>query len=372
MRLLIINHEYPPIGGGAATITKELVGRLKKRGHKIHILTGSNPSKSSTMTTVNTNRKSNASGSIVEFIRFVLLSLFQLRKVEKQFSPEIIVAFFTIPGGLVALIYKILYKKPYAVSIRGGDIPGFQMGKKYGFFQKLSKPLVKLICRRARGIHVNSLRLKQLTMNNGISEQKITLLPNGKTFTTSNCPVKPSDGKIMLLFTGRLSKQKNLAVFIQALSNIKGNFRFTIIGDGPEKQQLQNIVSDLFLQEKVRFFSWTTRKKLAEHYKKAHIFVLPSLDEGMSNSALEAVARGCALMSSINAHLQWQDKEILEKWVVKDYNNPAAWEKKLARIFINSEKINIINKRMFEYIKTNNNWDTLIPEYERFIKQCVV
>ncbi|MFP4547625.1 MAG: glycosyltransferase family 4 protein [Fidelibacterota bacterium] len=371
MKILLINHEFPPNGGGAATITQELYKRLKQHNHKVHLLTGAVDQKNEDMTTVLTGRKAASKGSVNEFLLFIVKGFLKLKSVNRSFSPEVVLAFFTIPGGFLAMGYKFLFKVPYIVSLRGGDVPGFQLGGRYKRFQTFARPFIKMVCKHAAVVHVNSRRLAYLAGQTGIHSGKIRMLPNGITIREMPARNNLPKGKIKFLYTGRLSEQKNLGVFIKALALLQKDFQFKLIGDGPCKAHLQSLVRKKGLAEKVIFDTWKNREALDRQYREAHIFVLPSLDEGMSNSALEAVANQCALLSSANAHLQWEDETIKRNWVVSDYRNPIAWKEKLQYLLENPALINESSQQMRKFIVRNNNWDNLYPKYEEMLKQCV-
>ena len=371
MKILFINHEFPPIGGGAATISKELFLRFQNDSNDIFLLTDNIQNNNENIIKINTGRKSNSQGSILEFIKFLLFGIFKLKFINRKFSPDIIFAFFTIPGGLLAFVNKLLYKTPYIVSIRGGDIPGFQLGKKQELIQKIAKPIIKLVCKHAEVVHVNSQRLFNLALENGIDKNQIKYIPNGINISNHNYRENNVNDKLKMLFTGRLSKQKNLDVFIEALSLIKNDYLFTIIGDGPEKEKLEKLIISKNLTLKVIIEDWKSRKELTQIYSQYNIFVLPSLDEGMSNSALEAVENQCVLLSSSNAHLQWSDEDIMNNWVVSDYQDPIAWKNCLENIYKNFDTINDISLKMKKFIMINNDWNILFEQYNQLVKKCV-
>ncbi|MBN2280397.1 MAG: glycosyltransferase family 4 protein [Candidatus Marinimicrobia bacterium] len=369
MRILLINHEFPPIGGGAATITRELFLRFEKAGHDIHLLTGSHPLKNPKITSVRTGRKSHAQGSIPEFLRFIIFGIIQLRRIHRKFQPDVVIAFFTLPGGIVARFNKRIFKTPYLVSVRGGDMPGFQLGRKHEIFQWLANPFIRKVCRSSDRVHCNSKRLYDLTLQNAIDPDKIQILPNGIDCQVCSDRDNVVSERIKLLFTGRLSQQKNLATFLKALVSLPFDYRFTIIGNGPEQKKLMEFSQAHHLS--IEFIDWKSREELNRLYQEYNVFILPSLDEGMSNSALEAVAHQCALLASKNACLQWEDEELLKDWVVEDYLNPEAWKKCLENIYNKLNNINKISKVMKDFVIRNNRWDALFPKYEEMVRKCV-
>ena len=371
MKVLLINHEFPPNGGGAATITRELFERFDNSKHKVALLTANAPKPKINIYTFKNGRKSKSTGSIFEFIKFFIFGLFQLKKINSLEKPDVVFAFFSIPGGILAYVNKWRFNVPYIVSIRGGDIPGFQLGKWQEFLQKLATPVIKLVCKNANYVHVNSQRLKYLTEQIGIPSEKIKYIPNGTKINDNTLIEKQINSHLKLLFTGRLSIQKNLMAFMQALTMVNYNYTFTIIGNGPQRRKIFNFVKKHNLQKKVTFVSWTSRRRLDEYYRNNHVFILPSLDEGMSNSALEAVKHQCALLASENAHLQWQDKDLMDNWVINDYTNPEEWKKSLDYIFANTQEINKTSKKMKQFILDNNDWDKIFNQYMNLVESCV-
>ncbi len=377
MNIFCINHEYPPVGGGAATVTRELLSRLCARGHRIVLLTEEVPKGVSDrekpefqVFRINAGRKSVSRGSYLEFVRFFIKSLRMLRKIHKEFRPDITFAFFTIPGGLLAMIQKWWYGTPYIVSIRGGDMPGFIIDKKLALIHFLSKPLIKLICKQAALIHTNSERLRELTQKT-ISDIQVNIIPNGVTFDAKPPIRKLMNGSLRILFVGRLSRQKNLDTFLLGISilpdHIKEKVKFTIVGEGPEKQRLEKLVKEHDLSDSVYFQTWADRKDLKAIYM-AHTFsVIPSLDEGMPNSALESVISGCPVLGSRSGSLAWEDSDLKKHWIVDNTLDVTEWKNRLISLYEMRNGVQQEFVKMYAFVKQNYNWDSLIDEYENIL-----
>jgi glycosyltransferase involved in cell wall biosynthesis len=71
-----------------------------------------------------------------------------------------------------------------------------------------------------------------------------------------------------------------------------------IVGDGNEKPSLEQLTLGLGLEDKVVFTGAVPHKDVLQYYHKANVFVLPSLNEGMSNTMLEALACGLPLIAT--------------------------------------------------------------------------
>ncbi|MEZ2236829.1 glycosyltransferase family 4 protein [Microcoleus sp.] len=102
--------------------------------------------------------------------------------------------------------------------------------------------------------------------------------------------------QINLLFVGRLVPYKCADIVIEAIGRldpvIKNKTRLTIVGDGPERNNLENRVQELKLGEIVSFAGWVNQQETLDYYKKADIFCFPSIREFGGAVVMEAMACG--------------------------------------------------------------------------------
>ena len=104
------------------------------------------------------------------------------------------------------------------------------------------------------------------------------------------------------LFVGRLSPEKRVKEFLEAWAEIfseeraRPHIRLVIVGGGPEEAALRRAVADLDLAGTVTLTG--PKDDLLPYYRAADVFILPSISEGLSNSMLEAMACGVAIMAS--------------------------------------------------------------------------
>lgn len=104
------------------------------------------------------------------------------------------------------------------------------------------------------------------------------------------------------LFVGRLSPEKRVKEFLEAWAEIfteereRPHIRLVIVGGGPEEAALRKAVADLDLAGTVTLTG--PKDDLLPYYRAADVFILPSISEGLSNSMLEAMACGVAIMAS--------------------------------------------------------------------------
>lgn len=166
-------------------------------------------------------------------------------------------------------------------------------------FYGLRKILAQQVCQQADSIRTVSVRLKNYLVHNfKIAPEKITVVPVFVDLATlKNSPLdidlkQKYPQQFIFLFVGRLVAVKNIPLILRALSKLDQSlaFKFVIVGDGPAKNTLINLVQELHLQTKVEFVGWV--KNLSSFYKTADCLILASDSEGRGMVVEEAVACG--------------------------------------------------------------------------------
>ncbi|RJP75622.1 MAG: glycosyltransferase family 4 protein [Desulfobacteraceae bacterium] len=296
MKILMLNYEFPPLGGGAANATSHILKEFSNFNDlNIHLVTSSTGkakiqefSHNIAIHYLDIGKKKTALHyqSNTELIRYSFQSFIYSRELVHKTPFDLIHAFFGIPCGFIAMNLN----KPYIVSLRGSDVP---------FYNKRFKKLDTLIFKRlSRKIWANSFKtisnsekLKTLALQSA-SNQKIDVIPNGidsKFFIPSY--QKKELKQLHLLSVGRLIERKGFEYLINSVKNLS-NVMLTIVGDGPQKKYLQK----LSIGFPIHFTGYVPHNRMPEIYKAHDIFILPSLNEGMSNTVLEAMACGLPII----------------------------------------------------------------------------
>lgn len=162
---------------------------------------------------------------------------------------------------------------------------------KAGFFGKLTENrMVKLTDKIITVSNKTKEDLRKIK-----SEETAVVVPNGIDLDKIN-GITPSHDKADVLFVGRLIKEKNVDLLLKALVEVKKvypSFKCMIIGEGPEKQQLENLTEKLGLVENVEFTGFLEEyQDVLAHMKSSKVLVLPSVREGFGMVVVEANACG--------------------------------------------------------------------------------
>ncbi len=133
-----------------------------------------------------------------------------------------------------------------------------------------------------------------------MGEKKLVIIPNPISTDFSPPVVNASTQKSkenIVLTVGRLNSQKAQDVLIKAFASSKnGGWKLYLVGEGEERERLENLIDSYGLQQKVLLLGRV--EKMQEVYEKAKIFAFSSIFEGFPNALIEAMYFGLACVST--------------------------------------------------------------------------
>ena len=156
-------------------------------------------------------------------------------------------------------------------------------------------------CNRFELVTFPSAALSDHVRTKGLTVPSL-VLGNAIAFARAPEPTRqPSAGRFVLLFVGRLSPEKNLALLVRAFATFHARFPFAelwLAGAGPQRQALETLAASSGIAAQVRFLGHLPNAELANAYRAADAFVLPSLFETQGMVCIEAMQFGTPLVVS--------------------------------------------------------------------------
>jgi glycosyltransferase involved in cell wall biosynthesis len=290
MKIIQVSSYYPPHLGGQENVVQDLAQQLAAAGHEAHVLTS----------TMGGGKRgvSNEKGVKVKrmwcarefghapIMPCIIPTLLRIGRgdcvvhvhIGQAFTPEI-----------VWLLSKFCNFR-YVAELHIDFEPSGPAGVLLPFYKRF---VLGRVLRSAAAVVVLNERTlkivrkkygvtgKALVMNNGIDESYFAV-PRVK-----QSPVPPK--KLRLLFVGRLSKQKNLSILLQAMAITKRDVHLDIVGEGDERASIVKMIRDLKL-DNVKLHGRLHRQAVLEFYEKCDALVMPSLYEAQPLVLLEAMA----------------------------------------------------------------------------------
>lgn len=376
MNILIISHEYPPIGGGGANACMYLSKEYARHGHSIDIITvwweGTQEKEISVDNTIRifrirAKRQKKESCSFAEMLDFIIKAKTKaddLVKGKKNTNSnyDICQIFFGIPSGVIGYYLKKEYHLPYVVRFGGGDIPGFQARFKQVY--KIISPAIRKIWGNANGLVANSKGLKELALR-FCDEYPVSIINNGVDTEVFKPRHKEGDGDpVTLLFISRLIERKGLQFIIPKMRKIREatnrDVRLLIVGDGPYRLNLEQMTKKEKIENQVIFFGQKDKKELPALYQQGDFFIFPSQKEGMPNAVLEAMACGLPIVMS---PCQGSEELIAGNGIIADANMEEFYESIIKMIKLDQEEKNRMAHESRERAVKLFSWESKAGEY---------
>ena len=200
-----------------------------------------------------------------------------------------------------------------------------------------------------------------------VPDSKIAVIPNGVDQVISHNKKTSRDAVVSILYVGVLFEAKGVQYTIKALSVLKKRYnrecRFDIVGDGPYRTTLENLVRDLDLEDSVNFCGIMTGENLLRKFEEASVFVLLSRSETYGIVVAEALAMGTpCIVANIDA-LQEFTKEpgCFSVGYPPDANEVANL---IIKIYDNEIKVGPFSKKI-------RTWDKVAVHYEKLYEQIL-
>lgn len=345
MKILILNYEYPPLGGGAGVVSRYHAQGLAEKSHEIIVLTTWFEGEKEfeqignlKIIKLKSRRKYTYKSTPDEWLSWISKSKKFLSKFLSENKIDYCFAHFALPGGELAKYINRKFKIPYAVISHGQDIPWF-FPKQMFKYHVATYFWIKNICKRAdKLILLTSDMKKNADRFMGKNKHKNIVIPNGCETKTFYPDYIKKAKKFKIIFVGRLVAQKDPFTFLKAISlvakGLNGLFELDVLGNGPLLEKMKLFVTKNKLDEIVNFKGWVSKEIMLEEYQSAHLQVISSKAEAMSIAALESLSSGMYIISTpvsgntdiiekgINGEFfNFGDYNALSRRIIDFYNN---------------------------------------------------
>lgn len=301
LRVLMLNLEYPPLGGGAAPVTQGLARALAGRGHQVDIVTmgyrrlpREEQDGGVRVFRVQGIRARLELSHVHELATYVWSGLRKARALSRAASYDVCHCHFIVPTGIIAYVLRAPGRfPPYVITSHGSDVPGFNPDR-FTLLHRMTPPLLRRVLKRSSGLIVPSAALETLIRSQFAGDvPALTRIPNGVAL--DQFTRRPKEPRVLV--ATRLFGRKGVHHVIRALASITGHgHTLEVAGDGPERKELEHLAHQLDVP--ARFHGWLPSSSLYPLFERSRIFVLASSSDNFPVSLLEAMAAGCAIITT--------------------------------------------------------------------------
>lgn len=373
MKLLMLNYEFPPIGGGAGHAHLCLLKELAHQQNlQIDVLTSCSGGElvieefapNIRIYKIGIHKKHLHYWTKLEVIEWLWKGRRVYAKLLKENAYHLVHAFFAFPSGWFC--YRTADQLPYLLSLRGSDVPGYNT--RLGLDYKILAGLFKKIWSGASRIVANSQGLRELA-EAFMPQLEIAVIPNGVDIQCYHpAPQKKGGGPIHLLSVGRLITRKRIDWLIEGvgLAVRQGlDVRLHIVGEGNLLADLRRKASAMDLSDRIVFMGLVRREQMPEVYRTCDLFVMASQHEGMSNAMLEAIASGLPVITTPCEGVE----ELIDKnGIIVQYPDLQEFVQAINSIMTDRDRYDAMSKES-RRIAQNFSWSAVANQYIQYYEQ---
>ena len=299
MRILIATGLYPPDIGGPATYSKLLFEKLYT--YDVEVI-------------VAWFGEVRYLPKIIRHIAYFFLVLRKSKGVDAIYAQDPLGTGF--PAMLVAMalrkryLLKVVGDRAWEIAVQSYAVHDTLdvFSKKYRYVPSilLFKFVQRIVCGFAEQVIVPSNYLKEILMNWGVKETKVSVIYNAFS------PPRQSVGKSalraklgltgkVLVSIGRLVPWKGFEMLIALMPKVRSAYndaKLLIIGDGPDAEKLAKLIRAHKADSYVKLLGKLEQKDLFEYISASDVFVLNTSYEGLSHQLLEVMALGTPIVTT--------------------------------------------------------------------------
>jgi glycosyltransferase involved in cell wall biosynthesis len=284
--------------------------------------------------------------------------------------PDYILAYLLFPHGLVGYLVAKITRRRFIPSLIAGRIE-IELPFR-GFFRRRSGILSGFFTHMLKdsfAVTTTGTVTKAFLCRRGVEASKIHPIINPPDLSR----VKPADlPKVYdVLVVARLSPEKNLETFIQAVAMVRVSFRdvkVCIVGDGPLRGNLMRLADKLSLRECIDFVGY--QRDVAHFFNSAKVFVLTSRREGFPNVFLEAMACRLPCVVSDCGDILDLAEDGTNSLVVQDPDDAAGFAKAIESLLADSGLRERLSKGALETMR-HLSVDKVATEWECILGKAV-
>lgn len=226
-----------------------------------------------------------------DFERDVDSMVFTIMREHARTPFDVLHAQYGYPTGWATLIAAKRLRLPCLVSIQGGD------GHWVGSCCETHAQAMRRVLDHAGALLIGGRSFAEEVRDRlGTPVERFTIVP-GAVDTGRFTPGVGSDGPVRLLYHGRVDRRKGVLDFLEALPDVPGEWTATVSGIGPDVDAAHALAEALDLHGHVAFSGYAEYETVPDLYRAHDVFVSPTYAEGFSNTILEAMASGHAVLS---------------------------------------------------------------------------
>ncbi|MCC6682755.1 MAG: glycosyltransferase family 4 protein [Phycisphaeraceae bacterium] len=366
MNILCICYEYPPVGGGGGPACQGVCQSIVQQGHQVDVVTSAmrDLPRHELRQGVQIHRTSCIRrhlhySNTFELFTGLLPAYRTAIGLTSKKQYDLIHCHFVVPSGIVARAVARKTGLPYIITAHGSDIPGYNPDR-FDLVHKLIRPTWRSILRQAKVVNTPSCYLRDLIQAN--VDVPVQIIPYG--FNPPPDPGVAREDRILVVT--RMFERKGVQHVIEALRGMQTHWRLCIAGDGPYLPALKAQAEAAGVE--VEFHGYVQGPQLVKLYHSAKVFAFPSSSENFPVVLLEAMAAGCAVVTTSGTGCA---EVVGDAAITVEPDSPQQVRQALQSLLSDPDEIARLSTLARQRIE-RFHWDRIGQEFERLYTRCAL
>jgi len=369
MKIAMFTDTYVPQINGVATSVHIFRKYLEKRGHEVYIVAPVGPDddecvlkvKGITWPTEKQHKIAIAfSGKLRNFVKERKIEIlhshdpfvlgFRALKMQKEFSLPHVHTYHTL-----LVEYRHYIPKPFTPS------------------KKMVADFSGWFCNMVNSVIAPTEEIKKELLSYGV-KRRIYVIPTGidtETFSKPKRNIRKKlnlEGKKVLLYVGRLAKEKNVYFLLEVMKKMEKNVVLLMVGGGPEKEKLEAKAREEDLN--IIFTGYVPREELVDYYHAADVFVFSSLTETQGLVVLESLSAGTPVVAIARKGI----KNVLENGkgaLLIDEENVHVFSEKVKMLLQDEKLLEKMKEAGKKYVLEKWAMDVMVERLEKVYEEAI-
>lgn len=364
-----------PTYGGSGVVATELGKALAQRGHKVHFITYKQPARLDFFTENTFYHEVYVSHyPLFDFPPYETALTSHLVDVARFEKLDLLHVHYAIPHASAAVMAKQILasegiRMPVVTTLHGTDIT--LVGKDASF-----EPVVRYSINQSDGVTSVSESLRKDTVDYFKVSRPIEVIPNFIDFSRFSKQnrehfkkaIAPK-GEKLIVHTSNFRKVKRIDDAVKVFAEVRKQIpsKLLLVGDGPERINIEKLVRELDLMDQVTFLG--KQNKVEEILSVCDLFMMPSETESFGLAALEAMACELPVISSNAGGIPELNVDGVTGYLceVGDVNNMAA---KAIHILEDTDRLQQFKEAALNRAR-EFDINEIVPRYERYYQQIL-